>query len=164
MQVSRVLDPVNPPQPVLMPGSGPAYHHHHHHHCTSAAPALPCTEIICLAEQSLPTALRRPPPSLHSTSTVLSLNMATMAGSVRLSQSCSCAHGLTRSLQTRNRDFAGGIPLNNTENDRSAYTWGNSIWNSKPVGSGFGSTPRDGSRPRGAYDIEKHGLSLGATF
>ncbi|KAJ4983370.1 pumilio domain-containing protein [Stagonosporopsis vannaccii] len=56
--------------------------------------------------------------------------MATMAGS------------------TRNRDLAGGISLNSTDNDRSAYTWGNSIWNTKPVGSGFGSTPRDGSRPR----------------
>ncbi|KAF1926527.1 ARM repeat-containing protein [Didymella exigua CBS 183.55] len=49
---------------------------------------------------------------------------------------------------TRNRDFAGGISLNNTDNDRSTYTWGNSIWNTKPVGSGFGSTPRDGSRTR----------------
>ncbi|KAG9200646.1 mRNA binding protein puf3 [Epicoccum nigrum] len=49
---------------------------------------------------------------------------------------------------TRNRDLTGGISLNSAENDRSAYTWGNSIWNTKPVGSGFGSAPRDASRPR----------------
>lgn len=69
---------------------------------------------------------------------------------------CSCEFGLTIPWQTRNRDFAGGISLNSTDNDRSAYTWGNSIWNTKPVGSGFGSTPRDGSRPRGAYNLEQH--------
>ncbi|KAF9701325.1 hypothetical protein EKO04_000304 [Ascochyta lentis] len=54
----------------------------------------------------------------------------------------------TMTGSTRNRDFAGGISLNNTDTDRSTYTWGNSIWNSKPVGSGFGATPRDNSRPR----------------
>ncbi|KAJ4398799.1 mRNA binding protein puf3 [Didymella pomorum] len=49
---------------------------------------------------------------------------------------------------TRNREFAGGISLNNTDNEHATYTWGNSIWNSKPARSGFGSTPRDGSRTR----------------
>lgn len=56
---------------------------------------------------------------------------------------------LTHGLQTRNREFAGGISLNNTDNEHGTYTWGNSIWNSKPARSGFGSTPRDGSRTRG---------------
>ncbi|KAJ4357049.1 mRNA binding protein puf3 [Ascochyta clinopodiicola] len=54
----------------------------------------------------------------------------------------------TMTGSTRNRDFTGGISLNNTDTDRSTYTWGNSIWNSKPVGSAFGPTPRDNSRSR----------------
>jgi mRNA-binding protein PUF3 len=58
-------------------------------------------------------------------------------------------------MQTRNREFAGGISLNNADNDRSMYTWGNSIWNSKPAGSGFGSTPRDGSRTRGTHEPQQ---------
>jgi mRNA-binding protein PUF3 len=60
-------------------------------------------------------------------------------------------HTLTPLLQSRNRDFSGGVSLNNTETERSTFNsmpWANSIWNNKPIGSTFAAgaaTSRDGS-------------------
>ncbi|CAO2648642.1 Nn.00g079090.m01.CDS01 [Neocucurbitaria sp. VM-36] len=54
----------------------------------------------------------------------------------------------------RSRDFTGGVSLNGTgtgtDTERSSHSspWGKNIWNSNPIGFGFGSGARESSRPR----------------
>lgn len=53
--------------------------------------------------------------------------------------------------QSRSRDFTSGIALNGADSDRNSSPWGKTIWNSNPIGYGFGATARDSSRPRGMH-------------
>lgn len=94
---------------------------------------------------------------MDSASGVLSRNMGSMSGSVGDAASLS-AVGANR-WQNRQRDYAGGISLNNTSNERASHSnpWGTNIWNTASTSTaslgfgGFGSTTRESSRPRGTH-------------
>lgn len=95
---------------------------------------------------------------MESASGVLSRNMGSLSGNVGSGASHRMsAVGANKWQNRTTRDYAGGMSLTDTTNERSSHSspWGTTIWNTTgtsttSLGFGFGSTTRESSRPRGS--------------